>query len=94
MNTYAVIYTYTDDAASRDEHRPEHKAFLESQYEAGRLRVSGPFGPDSRSGALLVIEGESVDEVAALMDQDPFHKRGLIAERDIRSWQIFFGGLQ
>ncbi|MDR7300420.1 YciI family protein [Haloactinomyces albus] len=94
MGTYAVIYTYTDDAASRDEHRPEHKVFLEDQYKAGRLRVSGPFGPESDPGALLVFEGDSVEDVAALLDQEPFYKRGLIADRDIRAWQIFFGGLQ
>ncbi|MET9593973.1 YciI family protein [Streptomyces sp. NPDC006516] len=95
MSTFAVTYTYADDSApARDEHRPAHKDFLEQQFDAGRLRVSGPLGPDGAPGALLVLEAESAAELAALLDLDPFHREGLIAERTIRAWQIFFGGVQ
>jgi uncharacterized protein YciI len=95
MAIFAVTYTYAQGSArARDEHRPEHKDFLESQFNAGRLRVSGPFGPDGAPGALLVLEAESGDELAALLDQDPFRREGLIAERTIRDWQIFFGGVK
>ncbi|MEU4896513.1 YciI family protein [Streptomyces sp. NPDC044780] len=95
MATFAVTYTYAEDSArARDQHRPEHKSFLESQVDAGRLRVSGPFGPDGAPGALLVFRAESADELATLLDQDPFHREGLIAERTIRDWQIFFGGVR
>ncbi|XKK61194.1 YciI family protein [Streptomyces sp. ARC32] len=95
MATFAVTYTYAEDSApARDEHRPEHKDFLESQFNAGRLRVSGPLGQDGAPGALLVFEAGSADELAALLDQDPFRREGLIAERTIRDWQIFFGGVK
>ncbi|MEU9059835.1 YciI family protein [Streptomyces sp. NPDC048430] len=95
MTTFAVTYTYAEDSATaRDEHRPEHKGFLESQFDAGRLRVSGPLGPDGAPGALLVLEAGSADELTALLNQDPFHREGLIAERTVREWQIFFGGVK
>ncbi|MEZ7003079.1 YciI family protein [Streptomyces sp. AD55] len=95
MATFAVTYLYAEDSArARDEHRPEHKDFLEGEYHAGRLRVSGPLGPDGVPGALLVFEAGSAGDLAARLDQDPFHREGLIAERTIRAWQIFFGGVK
>ncbi|MCX5415735.1 YciI family protein [Streptomyces sp. NBC_00059] len=95
MATFAVTYTYAEDSAgARDQHRPEHKNFLEGHFDAGRLRVSGPLGADGAPGALLVFEAESADELAGLLDQDPFHREGLIALRTIRAWQIFFGGVK
>lgn len=92
MATFAVTYTYSDaTSADRDELRPRHVEFLQAQYEAGRLVVSGPFGPEEDPGALLMVAGGSKDEVAALMDQDPFMVKGLIEERRIRQWNLFFG---
>ncbi|MDQ4489438.1 YciI family protein [Sinomonas sp. ASV486] len=89
MPVFAVTYEYTDDAAGRDEHRPEHVAFLSGQHEAGRLVVSGP--TSNGAGALLVFAGESADDVAALLDADPFRREGLIARRTITPWKPFFG---
>lgn len=95
LPTFAVVYSYAEDSApARDEYRPAHKDFLERQFNAGRLRVSGPFGPDGTPGALLVFEAESAGELTALLDQDPFSREGLIAERTVRDWQIFFGGVK
>jgi uncharacterized protein YciI len=95
MATFAVTYTYAEDSASlRDEHRPAHKDFLERQFDAGRLRVSGPYGADGAPGALLVFEAPSAGALTALLDEDPFRREGLIAERTVRDWQIFFGGVK
>lgn len=91
MATFAVQYTYgANTDAARDRFRPEHKDFLAGLHEAGRLRVSGPVD----GGALLIFEGSSAEEVAALLDGDPFRREGLIAERTVREWTIFFGGLK
>ena len=93
MATYAVTYRYADgSAAERDTHRPEHKDFLAGLHESGRLRVSGPV--DGGTGALLVIEGGSAEEVAGVLDADPFRRHGLIGDRSIREWSIVFGGLR
>lgn len=95
MATFAVTYSYsTASAEGRNEHRPRHVKFLDSQFKAGRLLVSGPVGPDEKPGALLVLEGESADDVASLMDHDPFMAEGLIDARDIRPWKIVFGGIE
>jgi uncharacterized protein YciI len=92
MATFAVTYAYSPaTSAGRDLHRPSHVEFLQSQFDRGRLLKSGPFGPAEAPGALLILNGESKEEVAALMDQDPFFHNSLIEERNIRQWNIFFG---
>jgi uncharacterized protein YciI len=92
MPTFAVTYSYSDGtAALRDQQRPRHVQFLQSQFDGGRLIKSGPFGLDEAPGALLVITGESKADVVALMDQDPFFQKNLVEERSIRQWNIFFG---
>lgn len=92
MATFAVTYTYSESTSTdRDTHRPAHVDFLRSQFESGRLIKSGPFGDAGSPGALLIIQGEDEADVKTLMDQDPFHVNGLLEERNIRMWNIFFG---
>ena len=95
MAHFAVTYEYTDEPEAqqqRDAHRPAHVAFLAAQHAAGRLLVSGPVGGGaSNAGALLVFAGESADDVAALLDADPFRREGLIARRTVARWNVFFG---
>ncbi|MFW0774451.1 YciI family protein [Paenarthrobacter nitroguajacolicus] len=92
MATFAVTYAYSHStSANRDTVRPAHVEFLKTQFDGGRLLKSGPFGPEEAPGALLIIAGESKADVEALMDQDPFQQAGLIQERTVRQWNIFFG---
>lgn len=94
MTTFAVTYSYSTDAeniAQRDLHRPAHVEFLTAQFNAQRLLVSGPFGPDETPGALLIFTAENKAALETLLNSDPFHAQGLIAERTIRQWNIFFG---
>ena len=92
MATFAVTYAYSPaTSASRDAVRPSHVEFLKAQFDGGRLLKSGPFGPEEAPGALLIIAGDSKADVEALMDQDPFQQAGLIQERTVRQWNIFFG---
>lgn len=81
MATFAVLYTYTDDAAGRDMHRAEHREFLNT---SGWTLLSGPL--TDPAGALLIVEAESAVIAASLLDADPFYRAGLVAERTIRAF--------
>ena len=92
MGTFAVTYAYSAaTSARRDEHRPRHVAFLQEQFDHGRLVKSGPFGPGEDPGALLIIQADSKADAEALMDRDPFFRHGLVEHRSIRQWNIVFG---
>lgn len=92
MTFYAVQYTYGGAPDAMDAARPVHKQFLKELYEQGRIKVSGPIDPADGGGALLILEGNSREEISELMDGDPFKEAGFITERVIRQWNVFFGG--
>ena len=92
MSLFAVTYRYApDSAAGRDAHRPEHLEFLQELFDAERLVVSGPTDPAGEDpGALLVIRGESAEQVNAVMAGDPFAQHGFV-ERHVREWAVKYG---
>lgn len=91
MTLHAVLYRYSTDTAALDEHRPAHKDYLRTLYEQDHIVVSGPLAEGGGPGALLILDAEDVDAVAALLDEDPFRVLGLITEREIRRWNPAFG---
>jgi uncharacterized protein YciI len=91
MQLFAVIYRYSTDMAALDEHRPSHKDYLRELFEAGVVVVSGPMGEGGGPGALLVLRADSADAVKGHLDGDPFHRLGLIVEREVRAWSPAFG---
>lgn len=90
MPLFAVQYTYAPEkSAQRDDHRTDHRAWLSDLVRRGIVHSSGPFADGS--GALMMAEGASADDVRTLFDQDPFAKRGLVEDRTIREWIPVFG---
>lgn len=93
MSIYAVHYRYTDDTAAKDAHRPEHREFLNRLLGEGKLLLSGPY-TDADGGALIILQGEgTAEETLAFLDEDPFRREGLVAERSIRPWNPVIGSL-
>lgn len=90
MSTFAVRYTYDERADVRDAVRPEHRAWLARQAEAGVLLGSGPFG-DGAPGALLVLRADDADAVRTLLADDPFAREGLVAATEVRAWDVVLG---
>ncbi len=86
MTMYAVLYTYSDDVAGRDEHRPAHREFLGDLAGDGTLLLSGPFPQAETAGALLVLDATSSDEVHELLRDDPLQQQGLVEAVDVREW--------
>lgn len=90
MGLFAVEYTYSESTASaRDDHRPEHRAWLASLVEQKVVRATGPWADGS--GALIVVD--VADEAAAqdLMSQDPFARRDLVDAVRITGWNPVMG---
>ena len=89
MATFVVNYTYAASAESLAEIRPIHRTYLSQLLTDGVLLASGPF--IDADGALLIVRAASVQEVAALLDLDPFDIAGFISERAITEWSPLFG---
>lgn len=91
MTLFAVRYLYSDDSAGRDQHRPDHRAFLGSLAEEGTLVASGPLGQDGPAGALIIVRGEDQQRVLDLLREDPFQQQGLVEQVEAREWDIVLG---
>lgn len=97
MTIFAVHYVYDSRTEVRDEVRPKHRRFLADLLDAGILLASGPFtgptvgGPEEADGALLMVRGESAEEVGTTLDADPFARAGVVASRTLRPWSPVMG---
>lgn len=90
MSMFAVTYRYAENSAqARDRHRPAHVEFLRGLHDEGLLYMSGPL-ESTPPMALLAFRAENADALAARLDLDPFAANGLIGERTITAWKLFF----
>jgi uncharacterized protein len=94
MTIYAVTYRYSDDVATRDRVRPEHREYLRGLADQGLLLLSGPFAPDEPAGGLLIFRAADKAEVAALIEKDPFTPSGVIVSAETVEWDPVIGPLR
>lgn len=85
---FAVIVDYNPDDPKVPVVRPAHREYLTGLHAAGKLVVSGPF--TENGGALIVLEADSKEQVAALMAADPFVKEGVFKSWVVRPWNPLF----
>lgn len=86
-----VTYVYDPGAESViTELRPAHREFLSALHAEGILKVSGPWvgGP---AGAYLLLATESQAQALEALEDDPFHRAGVIAERSVQGWAPVIG---
>lgn len=84
---WVVELRFSDDA-QRLAARPAHRQVLEGLHRDGQLVMAGPFADDS--GALLVIDVATTDQLQRLLDDDPYHATPGVELRDIREWTPIF----
>ena len=89
MAIYAVTYHYGASSEELDAVRPTHRAWLAEQLNDGRLLASGPM--IGIPTALLIWQSDDLEQLNALLNQDPFDQAGFIAERTISEWNPVFG---
>lgn len=68
--------------AKRDEHRPAHRAWVQSGGDglAAVLIGSAILGDEGGIGNFGVLEASSLDDAMAFAEGDPFNREGLVAE--------------
>ena len=93
MPIFAVTYRYTDDVATRDSVRTEHRDYLRRLAEQGLLLLSGPYGAGEAPGALLLFRADGKAQVTTLVRNDPFSARSVIAETRTVEWEPVIGPL-
>ena len=71
---YLVLVNYVKPLNVIDALLPAHRAFLEANYRAGLFLVSGPREP--RTGGIILARAGSREELAQVLDQDPFTLEG------------------
>lgn len=88
MAKFALIVTFGDKAA-RDATRPEHRVYLKSLYDAGKLHESGPFMDDE--GAPIIYECADEAEARAQFAADPYSTAaGVVSDVPFREWNVIF----
>lgn len=69
---FIVLLTYIVPIERINELLEAHRAFLRTQYEAGRFLASGPQNP--RTGGVIIAKGESREELLKVLEEDPFYR--------------------
>jgi uncharacterized protein YciI len=83
-----VTITYSAPLDIVAQHTGDHRAYLKTLHEQGKLVASGPFVP--RTGGALLLRVEREEEISAIILGDPFHSRG-IATHEARVWEPTIG---
>ncbi|MFZ4450436.1 YciI family protein [Salibacterium aidingense] len=84
MRYFAVLLPLKDQDLSRT-YRPDHLAFLEKQRNEGNVAANGKF--TDGSGGLVIYRADKVEDVEALVKQDPFVIQGA-RDYEIHEWEM------
>jgi hypothetical protein len=93
---FLVFLLPTDKVGDRDQARLDHFKFVKRLEAEGRLFAAGPYVDEKTSKptgeGLFIVRGESSDEVARIVSEDPFYKGGFRTFR-IQPWMMNEGSL-
>src|SRR5687768_8858984 len=72
---FVIELIYKADLEDIDKHMTDHVRFLKKYYAAGNFLVSGRKIP--RDGGIILAVGKNRKQIEAIIEEDPFHQRGL-----------------
>ena len=78
---FVIELIYKAPLSEIDAHMKAHLAFLNKYYASGNFLVSGRKVP--RDGGIILAVGKSKQQIAGIIEQDPFHQLGLAEFRII-----------
>jgi uncharacterized protein len=87
MTWFLVESRYVQDKYG--EVRPRHREYLQKLAEEGVCALAGPFGDES--GGVIVYQAEDAEALQKIIDADPYHLEGAIAERIVREFKPVLG---
>jgi uncharacterized protein YciI len=79
MKHFIVEITYTVPFEQLADVLPEHRAYLQIGYDAGKLLLSGPQVP--KVGGMVVARAASLEDIQEFFAADPYQKKGLATYR-------------
>jgi uncharacterized protein YciI len=79
---FVIELIYKAPLADIDAHMAAHVAFLKRYYAAGHFLISGRKVP--RDGGIILAVAKDLQQVEAIVREDPFHQRGLADFRIIQ----------
>ncbi len=69
--------------------RPRHRKFLSDLAEQGVVALGGPLGDGS--GGISLYQAADEAALAEIIDQDPYHLEGVVAQRSVREFKPVIG---
>jgi uncharacterized protein YciI len=79
---FVIELTYKAPLAEIDASMAAHVRFLKKHYAAGHFLVSGRKIP--RDGGIILATAPNLEDVEAIIQDDPFYRRGLADFRIIQ----------
>lgn len=87
MKAFLVQTRYVPDRYQ--EVRPRHREYLRKLAEDGVCLVAGPFADGS--GGVMLFQAEDAEALQKILDADPYHLEGALAERTVREFSPVLG---
>ncbi|WP_410662672.1 YciI family protein [Amycolatopsis sp. lyj-84] len=72
-----------------EEVRPRHRKFLSDLAEQGVVALGGPLGDGS--GGISLYQAADEAALTEIIDQDPYHLEGVVAQRTVREFKPVIG---
>ncbi|HEV7976741.1 YciI family protein [Amycolatopsis sp.] len=69
--------------------RPAHREFLQKHADAGTVLVAGPLTDET--GGVTLYQAEDEAALYEIINQDPYHLEGAVAERTVRGFKPTIG---
>ena len=88
MKFVIIGFDGPDGDAKRKIHRPAHLANMEPLDRAGKVVLAGPF--TDKTGSLIVIEADSLEEAQTFAREDPYMVHGVFERVEVHPFtQVF-----
>ena len=68
-----------------------HAAFMDALYAEGFCALAGPL--EGTDDVLLIVHGDSADEIRERLAADPWHQNGLLRVVRIKPWTLRLGSV-